>query len=159
MLAANDRAEAAEAECERLRGALEETAEALELEANRQMMPTESSDLKADADSRGIWGILQRASQALAGQPSAVAERHTADAWLVARETLPPDPGLNSPWSQAVAIMDEALDGQPIARAERVVEAAMDWYEARRGVEIIPDETGLYLNCEALAAARDGGGA
>lgn len=61
------RAEAAKAEVARLREALQETAEQLELLANKLLMPTESAAPKSDADSFGTIGVLKRARQALAG--------------------------------------------------------------------------------------------
>lgn len=48
-----------------LRGALEETAEALDLWATERGMPTEGASPRADAETHGVIGILTRARQAL----------------------------------------------------------------------------------------------
>ena len=59
-----------------------------------------------------------------------------AVAWTEARKTLPPDRDLNKPWSQAIAIMEEALAStgeQALAEREALEDLALAQLDAARG--------------------------
>ena len=80
------------------------------------------------------------------------------EAWTVARKTLPPDRNLNAPWSQAIAIMDEAVDALPAPSPSRVaalVEAAKACanHPTMRAYPRTDEETLLIEAVDALEGA------
>ena len=64
--------------------------------------------LEAAERERDEWLRCHRAWHEKAAEAEARAAKVEADL-KAAREVLPPDPSLNAPWSQCIAILDEAL--------------------------------------------------